>query len=71
MRRLEGRAGIAVAAGDPAAVAEALARYADPAARAAAGAAAREIVAGHPGAQECARMLVDVLADAAREKRRR
>jgi glycosyltransferase involved in cell wall biosynthesis len=66
-RRLDGgRAGAAVPAGDPAAVAEALGRYADPQARAAAGQAAREIVAGHPTAEECAQLLVDVLRDAAR-----
>lgn len=66
VRRLDGgRAGAAVPVSDPAAVAAALARFADPAERERAGAAAREIVAGHPDAEECARMLVAVLRDAA------
>jgi glycosyltransferase involved in cell wall biosynthesis len=66
VRRLDGdRAGAAVPAGDSAAVARALARFADPAERARAGAAARSIVANHPDAAECARMLVAVLRDAA------
>lgn len=66
VRRLDGgRAGAAVPTGDPGAVARALGRFADPAERARAGAAAREIVAGHPDAAECARMLVAVLRDAA------
>jgi glycosyltransferase involved in cell wall biosynthesis len=68
VRRLEGRAGEGVPAGDPEAVAGALARLADPAARAAAGAAGREIVASHPTADECARMLVSVLREAAAER---
>lgn len=66
VRRLDGdRAGAAVPVGDPAAVARALARFADPGERARAGAAARSIVADHPDAAECARMLVAVLRDAA------
>jgi glycosyltransferase involved in cell wall biosynthesis len=66
VRRLDGdRAGAAVPTGDPDAIARALGRFADPAERAAAGAAAREMVAGHPTAAECARMLVDVLRAAA------
>lgn len=66
VRRLDGgRAGAAVPTGSPEAVAAALGRFADPEERARAGAAAREIVAGHPDAAECARMLVTVLKDAA------
>jgi glycosyltransferase involved in cell wall biosynthesis len=65
-RRLQGgRAGIAVAPGDPAAVADALGRLSDPAVRAAMGSVARDAAARHPGVQECARMLVEVLRDAA------
>jgi glycosyltransferase involved in cell wall biosynthesis len=70
VRRLEGRAGYGVPAADPAAVAAALGRLADPAARAAAGRAARELVAGHPDAARCAELLVEVLADAASRARR-
>ena len=71
-RRLDGgRAGEAVPVSDPDAVARALGRFADPAERAAAGAAAKQIVAGHPTAEECARMLVDVLRDAAEGARDR
>lgn len=66
VRRLEGgRAGVAVPSGDPAAVAQALGRLADPTARSRAGAAAREIVAHHPDASECAGLLVEVLRAAA------
>jgi glycosyltransferase involved in cell wall biosynthesis len=66
VRRLDGgRAGAAVPVSDPAAVAAALGRFADPDERARAGEAARAIVAGHPDATECARMLVAVLRDAA------
>lgn len=65
VRRLEGRAGIGVPPAQPAAVAAALGRLTDPAARAAAGAAARELVVGYPDARECARLLVEVLDDAA------
>lgn len=66
VRRLDGnRAGAAVPTGDPAAVAAALGRFADPAERARAGAAARKIVAGHPDARECARLLVATLREAA------
>ncbi len=64
-RRLDGdRAGAAVPTGDPDAVARALGRLADPKERAAAGAVAREAVAGHPDAAECARRLVNVLRSA-------
>jgi hypothetical protein len=66
VRRLDGdRAGAAVPTGDPAAVARALARFADPAERARAGEAAREIVDGHPTAAEAARLLVKTLREAA------
>lgn len=65
VRRLEGRAGMAVSAGDPASLAQALGQLADPQARIRAGAAGREIVAHHPDAAECARLLVDVLRSAA------
>jgi glycosyltransferase involved in cell wall biosynthesis len=65
VRRLEGRAGVTVPPGDPAALAQALGRLADPAVRGRAGAAARAIVAHHPDAAECARLLVSVLRDAA------
>lgn len=65
-RRLHGdRAGAAVPTGDPDAVSRALGRFADPEERAAAGAMARQAVAGHPDATECARRLVGVLRDAA------
>ena len=65
-RRLDGdRAGAKVPVNDPEAIARALARFADPAARAEAGAAARSIVEDHPTAAECADMLVRVLRDAA------
>jgi glycosyltransferase involved in cell wall biosynthesis len=70
-RRLEGRAGIEVPPGDPGAVAEALGRLADPRARLAAGSAAREIAASHPKVEECARLLVEVLHEAARGRGRR
>lgn len=65
VRRLQGRAGVSVPPGDPGALAQALGRLADRAARDRAGAAAREIVAHHPDAAECAQMLVGVLRDAA------
>ncbi len=71
VRRLYGRAGFGVPPADPEAVAQALGRLTDPAARAAAGAAGREIVADAPDAAACARMLVDVLADAAGDRRSR
>jgi glycosyltransferase involved in cell wall biosynthesis len=71
VRRLEGRAGIGVPPGDPAAVAAALGRLADPASREAAGAAAREIVADHPTDRDCARDLVRVLREAAASGQRR
>jgi glycosyltransferase involved in cell wall biosynthesis len=70
-RRLEGRAGIEVPPADPQAVAEALERLADPRLRAAVGSAGREILASHPSVEECARMLVEVLRDAARTRRAR
>ena len=65
VRRLEGRAGATVSPGDPVGLAQALGRLADPAVRGHAGAAAREIVADHPDAAECAHLLVSVLRDAA------
>jgi glycosyltransferase involved in cell wall biosynthesis len=71
VRRLDGRAGIGVPPGDPAAVAAALGRLTDPAARDSAGAAAREIVADHPTDRDCARELVRVLRDAAATRQRR
>ncbi|MDQ1696804.1 MAG: hypothetical protein QOJ03_2157 [Frankiaceae bacterium] len=61
-RRLDGRAGIAVPPGDPDAVADALGRLNDPAVRAGAGAAARELVADHPGEAAVADRLAAVLA---------
>lgn len=72
VRRMAG-AVAAVPPADPAAVAAALGQLADPAARSAAGAAGRELVAGHPTVERCAEMLVDVLRDAAssRSPRRR
>jgi glycosyltransferase involved in cell wall biosynthesis len=68
-RRLAGRAGVAVPSADPVAVAAALGRLASPATRAEMGAAAREIVRGHPGPEECAELLVRTLADAAGRRR--
>jgi glycosyltransferase involved in cell wall biosynthesis len=65
VRRLQGRAGASLAPRDSAALAQALGGLADPEARTQAGAAAREIVADHPNAAECARLLVGVLRDAA------
>lgn len=64
VRRLEGRAGLGIPAGDPPALAEALRALADPAARAAAGRAGQELTADHPDAAACAATLVEVLADA-------
>jgi glycosyltransferase involved in cell wall biosynthesis len=64
VRRLEGRAGIGVPPADPAAVAAALGALADPQARSRAGAAGRDIVAGHPDAAACAALLVQVLQEA-------
>jgi glycosyltransferase involved in cell wall biosynthesis len=70
VRRLDGgRAGAAFPTGDPAAVAAALQRFASADERARAGAAARAVVAGHPDAAECARLLVAVLEDAAGRRR--
>jgi glycosyltransferase involved in cell wall biosynthesis len=69
VRRLEGRAGIGVPPGDPQAIAAALGRLSEPAARAAAGAAAREIVADAPDARACAALLVQVLEEAAATRR--
>jgi glycosyltransferase involved in cell wall biosynthesis len=71
VRRLERRAGIGVPPGDPQAVAGALERLSDPQVRAAAGAAAREIVAAHPTAEACAQRLVEVLREAAATRGRR
>ena len=69
VRRLEDRAGIGVPTADPSAVAAALGRLADPGTRAEVGAAGRALVARHPDARECARLLVDVLTDAAHTPR--
>lgn len=71
VRRLAGRAGFGVPAANPAAVAVALGRLADPDTRRTAGEAARELVAGHPDATRCAELLVAVLDDAASRTRRR
>ncbi len=65
VRRLEGRAGIGVGPSDAVGVARALGRLADPAVRAAAGRAGREITADHPDAAACAASLVEVLRQAA------
>ena len=56
-RRLAGQAGVVVPPGDPAAVARALATLADPAARAAMGAAGRRLTAAHPDAATAAARL--------------
>jgi glycosyltransferase involved in cell wall biosynthesis len=64
-RRLAGRGGIAVPSASPEAVAAALGRLSSASVRAEMGAAAREIVSGHPGPEECAERLVRTLADAA------
>lgn len=71
VRRLAGRAGVGVPPGDPVAVARALDALADPDVRRRAGEAARELVAGHPTARECAGLLADVLTEAARGRYRR
>jgi glycosyltransferase involved in cell wall biosynthesis len=71
VRRLDRRAGAGVPPGDPAAVARALNDLADPDVRRRAGEAARELVAGHPTAAECADLLADVLSDAASRRYRR
>lgn len=68
VRRLEGRAGIGVPPGDPAAIAAALGGLVDPEARAAAGTAGRELVADAPDAVACAALLVEVLRDAAGQR---
>jgi len=60
--RLAGRAGLTVPTGDPAAVAAALRRLADPDTRARLGAAGVELAAGHPDAVACADLLVRELA---------
>jgi glycosyltransferase involved in cell wall biosynthesis len=60
--RLAGRAGISVPPGNPAAVAAALGRLAEPVLRAAMGAAGAELSAGHPDAATCADRLVRELA---------
>lgn len=62
VRRLAGRAGLAVGPGDPAAVAAALHQLTDPRLRARLGAAGRELAAGHPDAAQTAERLVGVLA---------
>ena len=64
-RRLDGRAGVAVPAADPAAVAAALAHLGEPDVREKAGRAARELVADHPGETVVADLLASVLAAAA------
>lgn len=71
VRRLEGRAGIGVPPADPAAIAIALGRLADPSVRAAMGDAGRDITHDAPDAEECAALLVEVLRDAAGRRRRR
>src|SRR6266550_2359847 len=60
--RLAGRAGLTVPAGDPAAVAAALGRLADPDTRARLGTAGAELAAGHPDAPTCADLLARELA---------
>jgi len=62
IERLAGRAGIGVAAGSPVEVAAALGRLADPATRAAMGAAGVRLSAHHPDAATCADLLVRELA---------
>lgn len=71
VRRLEGRAGIGVPAGDAGAIADALAVYAAPEARRQAGRAGQALVHGHPGSAVCAELLVGVLHDAAGPRARR
>lgn len=65
VRRLEGRAGIGVPAGSPGHVAEALGRLDDAELRARMGAAGQQITTDHPDAAQCARLLVQVLREAA------
>lgn len=65
VRRLEGRAGIGVPAGDAGAVADALAVYASLDARRQAGRAGQALVRDHPGGAACADLLVGVLRAAA------
>jgi len=68
VRRLHGRAGLAVPPANPRAVAAALAALHEPAVRDAAGAAGRAITANHPDAEQCAALLVEVLTNAARAR---
>jgi glycosyltransferase involved in cell wall biosynthesis len=65
VRRLAGRAGIGVPPGSPDAVAQALARFCDEAARNAAGQAGRQLVAHHPDGPTAAGTLADILSSAA------
>lgn len=62
VRRLAGRAGIAVPPGSPSAVAEALAALASPALRREMGTAAQKAVTSHPGAEAAAAMLWSYVA---------
>lgn len=71
VRRLEGRAGIGVPPGDPAAVAAALGRLDEAAVRSDMARAAHEITARAPDAATCAALLVEVLHDASRRSRAR
>lgn len=66
LRRMAQAGGHAIPAGQPAAVAAALARLVDPSARARAGAAGQVSVANHPNAHRCADLLVAKLAEVAR-----
>ncbi|MDX6225034.1 MAG: hypothetical protein QOE64_1410, partial [Frankiales bacterium] len=68
-RRLEDRAGVVVSPGDIEAIARALGDLTDPATRVRMGTAGRELTADHPDAAACARLLVDVLRDAAAQRR--
>lgn len=70
-RRLAGRAGLVLPPGDVDALARALQSLAAPGMRAEMGAAGRALTADHPDAGACARLLVEVLRDAAGQRRRR
>jgi glycosyltransferase involved in cell wall biosynthesis len=69
VRRLEGRAGIGVPAGDAGAVADALAVYTSAASRRRAGKVGQELVRSHPTSAECADLLVRTLRDAVEVRR--
>lgn len=69
-RRLEGRAGVVIPAGDLDAIAGALQLLTDPLRRQQMGEAGRELTAAHPDAAACAALLVAVLRDAAAQSRR-